>query len=120
MDEQRARERLREERTRVERLLEDARAAHGMDHIDEQIIGDEADEAQRLTAEGMDRAFAVDLQARLEALDRAERRLDDGEYGRSVLSGEPLPDERLEADPAAELTVQEAEAEQGRGESEAA
>ena len=37
-------------------------------------------------------------------------RLDDGTYGRSVRSGEPIPDERLEADPAAELTISEARA----------
>ena len=35
-------------------------------------------------------------------------RLADGTYGRSVRSGDPIPDERLEADPAAELTVEEA------------
>ena len=29
--------------------------------------------------------------------------------GRSVRSGAPIPDERLEADPAAELTVEEAQ-----------
>ena len=30
-----------------------------------------------------------------------------GTYGRSIWSNEPIPDERLEADPAAELTVEE-------------
>ena len=49
-----------------------------------------------------------DLQGRLAAIDRALARLDAGTYGRSVRSGQPIPDERLEADPAAELTVQEA------------
>jgi DnaK suppressor protein len=38
---------------------------------------------------------------------RAEDRLAAGTYGRSVRSNEPIPDERLEADPAAELTVEE-------------
>jgi DnaK suppressor protein len=33
--------------------------------------------------------------------------LDDGTYGRSIRSGREIPDERLEADPAAELTVDE-------------
>ena len=41
---------------------------------------------------------------------RAEARLAAGSYGRSVASGQPIPDERLEADPLAELTVQEAAA----------
>ena len=35
---------------------------------------------------------------------------DAGSYGRSVRSGQPIPDERLEADPLAELTVEEAAA----------
>ena len=84
-----------------------------MDAVEEQAVGDEVDEATRLTTEQIDEAFLSDLRARLEALDRAEQRLEDGTYGRSVLSGEPLPDERLEADPAAELTVEEAEQERG-------
>jgi DnaK suppressor protein len=109
MDEERARELLRAERERLERTLADAEAAERMDDIDEQVIGDNADEAQRLTTEATDEALSADVRDRLTALDRAEQRLEDGTYGRSVLSGEPLPDERLEADPAAELTVEEVE-----------
>ena len=45
---------------------------------------------------------------RLAALDRADQRLRDGTYGLSVRSGKPIPDERLEAYPTAELTVEEA------------
>ena len=111
MDEDRARELLRAERARVERLLEDARASEQTDQPDEQEVGDQVDAAQTLRAEGVDEAFAADLADRLAALDRAQERLNDGTYGRSVLSGEPLPDERLEADPAAELTVEETERE---------
>jgi hypothetical protein len=37
-------------------------------------------------------------------------RLAAGTYGASVLSGRPIPDERLEAFPLAELTVEEAAA----------
>jgi DnaK suppressor protein len=51
---------------------------------------------------------AAGLRDRLAALDRALQRVDDGSYGRSIRSGALIPDERLEADPAAELTVQEA------------
>ncbi len=112
MDEQRARELLGAERARVERLLEATEAAQRMDDVDETTVGDEVDSAQRLTAEGMDQAFLRDLHDRLDALDRAEQRLEDGTYGRSIRSGVPLPDERLEADPAAELTVEEAEEDQ--------
>ncbi len=52
----------------------------------------------------------ADLEEHLRALDRAERRIADGTYGRSVLSGEPIDDERLASLPTAELTAQEAEA----------
>lgn len=121
MNEKRARESLRAERERVERTLADAEAAQRRDGVDEQIVGDDADEAQRLTDQATDEAFVAGLRERLAALDRAQQRLEEGTYGRSVLSGEPLPDERLEADPAAELTVEEAEQEvRDRGASEAA
>ena len=40
-------------------------------------------------------------------VENAERRLADGTYGLSVESGEPIPDERLEALPTAELTADE-------------
>ena len=71
--------------------------------------GDWADSAEPLTDEQGDDAVAAGLRDRLAALDRAERRLQEGTYGRSTRSGRPIPDERLEADPAAELTVDEAE-----------
>jgi DnaK suppressor protein len=40
-------------------------------------------------------------------VDRAEARLAAGTYGLSVESGTPIPDERLEAVPTAERTVDE-------------
>jgi hypothetical protein len=67
---------------------------------------------RRVAAGPVPTSTAVDqlLRARLAALERAEARLAAGSYGRSVRSGQPIPDERLEADPLAELTVQEAAA----------
>jgi DnaK suppressor protein len=47
------------------------------------------------------------LQNELEAVARAERRLDEGTYGVSVESGTPIPDGRLEAIPWAERTAEE-------------
>ena len=43
----------------------------------------------------------------LAAVARAEGRLIDGTYGLSIDSGEPIPDERLEAVPTAERTAEE-------------
>ncbi len=107
MDELHARELLAEERARVTALLDDRVEAGQEDRAAANESGDLADPAERLTAEEGDDAVAVGLRQRLAALDRAERRIEEGTYGRSVRSGLPIPDERLEADPAAELTVEE-------------
>jgi DnaK suppressor protein len=97
------------ERLRVEHLL----AAMDEDGRDDRTAadqpGDMFDSAEPLTKEGTDDAIKTGLQERLAAIGRAERRLVDGTYGFSVLSGKPIPDDRLEADPAAELAVEEAE-----------
>jgi RNA polymerase-binding transcription factor len=110
MDEDQARARLRAEHAEVASLLRDVESAGGQDRASEDEPGDIADSAQPLTAQGMDDAVAASLSDRLAALDRALQRLDDGTYGRSVRSGLPIPDERLDADPAAELTIEEARA----------
>ena len=106
-----ARRRLRAERAEVERLLGETTAAGREDRETEDEQGVEFDDpAQSLTAEGEDDAIAESLRDRLAAIGRAEQRLANGTYGRSVRSGLPIPDARLEADPAAELTVEEAAA----------
>ena len=110
MDQDRARELLRAERAKLQHLLSDTGEAQQLDGAAERETGDFADGAQPLTAEGLDDAFAANQRERLAALDRAETRLDEGTYGRSIRSGLPIPDERLEADPAAELTIEEAKA----------
>jgi DnaK suppressor protein len=104
------------ERDEVQGLLKDTEAAGRDDREAEvdSVSEDNADAALALTEEGEDDAIAESLRDRLDAIERALRRLDAGTYGRSVRSGEPIPDERLEADPAAELTVQEARADQAR------
>jgi DnaK suppressor protein len=108
MDEDRARALLQTERAEVQRALASTLAAGQEDRSAAQEIGDEADPGQTLTEEATDDAASVSLRERLAALDRAEQRLANGTYGRSIRSGLPIPDERLEADPAAELTVEEA------------
>ena len=113
MDDQRARELLLTERERIEQLLRDA-ASEGRDDREAADAHDGASDAgELLTAETADNALAANLRNRLAAIERAEQRLAAGTFGRSIRSGRPIPDERLEADPAAELTVDEAvEAEQ--------
>ena len=105
MDQAKARALLAGERDRLQRLLQTETSRPPTTEL-----GDEVDDADRRNAE--ETGLAVDqlLRARWAALERAEARLAAGSYGRSVASGQAIPDERLEADPLAELTVQEAAA----------
>ena len=111
MDPDRARELLRVERAKIERAL--ARAAH-QDDAEPADDLDPGNLASDLYQDELDESFREDLQARLAAVARAEGRLAAGTYGLSVASGEPIPDERLELLPTAELTVEEERA-QGAG-----
>ncbi len=110
MDEQRARALLREKRAEVEQMIADGETSVSLDSESEDEVGDSVDPGEPMVAEEVDGAVVASLQERLAALDRAEARLDAGTYGVSIRSGDPIPDERLEFDPAAELTVSEAEA----------
>jgi DnaK suppressor protein len=113
MDEDEARARLRAERADVQALLKETEAEGRQARVAEDEEGgvDISDRAQPLTAEIEIEAIIARLRDRLAALERAEQRLANGTYGRSIRSGLPIPDERLEADPAAELTIEEARAE---------
>jgi DnaK suppressor protein len=102
MDERRVAELLATERARLERLLRAEIAATAPD------TGDEVDDANWRIAEETGRAVSRSLRDRWSALQRAEERLQRGTYGLSLSSGRAIPDERLEADPLAELLVEEA------------
>ena len=113
MDDARARELLSNERSRIERELaelrpagEDSELTHGDQHL--------ADEASDLYTDELQGGRVDELRAALAAVERAEGRLASGTYGRSVESGRPIPDDRLEAQPTAERTVEE-EARRERG-----
>ena len=109
MDDDRARELLASERLRTERLLADVTEEREADRTAANQEGDMFDSAEPLTEQGTDDSIVAELQSRLDAIDRAEERLAAGTYGRSVRSGVAIPDDRLEADPAAELTGEEAQ-----------
>jgi DnaK suppressor protein len=104
MDVERARELLAAERRELERAL--GNRGH---QDDGEIAGfqEPANLAAELNLDKLDEALAADLHERVEALERAEQRLATGTYGLSIESGEPIPDERLEAFPTAERTVEE-------------
>ncbi|MGI8868026.1 MAG: TraR/DksA family transcriptional regulator [Mycobacteriales bacterium] len=112
MDENHARVLIENERDAVRRQLADSAEAGREDRQAENQTGDSGDAAEALTARGVDDAVTANLRRRLAALNRADQRLEDGTYGRSIRSGQAIPDERLAADPAAELTIEEARQEQ--------
>jgi DnaK suppressor protein len=103
VDPERARQRLSEERRRIEKELADLDASPaGSDEPE-----DFGDSAAELDQSGRDAAIRDDLRRTLAAIQRAEQRLDEGTYGVSIVSGKPIPDGRLEAIPWAERTVEE-------------
>jgi DnaK suppressor protein len=114
MDEERARSLLAQNRQRLERLLADTNEREDeeeLSHSDQHM----ADDAQFLADEEVDEGLREQLQLELEAIARAEQRLAEGSYGRSIESGEPIPDERLEAIPWAERTAAEQQRYERRG-----
>jgi DnaK suppressor protein len=105
MDPDRAVQLLALERERIEQAIAELEE-EGPEELSEQHEpGDRGSED--LYQNEFDAGLAEDLAARLAALERAEARLEAGTYGLSTESGEPIPDERLEAVPTAELTVEE-------------
>jgi DnaK suppressor protein len=105
MDEKRAKELVAAERERVEASLASLRGEGREDSTAETPAGDFNNE--NLYEDEFAAGQEGDLRRRLEAVERAEERLAAGTYGRSVRSGEPIPAGRLEAEPLAELSVDE-------------
>jgi DnaK suppressor protein len=105
MSPERARELLAAERERIERALADLREPIGSDELS--TLDNPADKGSVLYERELEEGLLEGLRRELEALERAEARLAEGTYGLSVASGEPIPDERLEAYPLAERTVEE-------------
>ena len=95
---------LTAERKRIERALSSLRHQDDAEEADDQ---DPQNLAADLYQDELDEGRSEDLRRELEAVERAEARLADGTYGISVVSGKPIPDERLEAIPTAERTAEE-------------
>ena len=105
MDARRGRELVAAERRRIEQALGDLGEAERSRELSQE--DQPPDQATDLTEAEYEEGSRDELARELAALERAEARLAAGTYGRSVESGEPIADERLEADPLAELTVEE-------------
>lgn len=107
MDADRARQLLAGERERIEQAMAGVGGQDFEEATAQREPGDR--DSEDLYQDEFDAGLAEDLAEQLAALGRAEARLEAGTYGLSVDSGEPIPDERLEALPTAERTVQEQE-----------
>ena len=114
MDEQKARDLIEAERTRIQALVREREAetittepegeqfselaAHDQHQAD---LGTETFEREK------DFSLLEQLEAELDELDRALRKLDDGTYGTCEACGENIPAERLEAVPGARFCVKD-------------
>ena len=101
MDPERAQQLLARERERIQSELRALRGERGDGELSD-VDQHNADAGSDLFENERDRR-----ERELEAIARAEQRVEDGTYGVSVESGEPIPDGRLEAIPWAERTAEE-------------
>lgn len=93
------------------RLLGGEKANLARERAFQQEHGDEAEEeeeqAQTLSQYEVDQALHDVDDRRVANIERALQKIEEGSYGLSDLSGEPIPRARLESTPEAILTVQE-------------
>ena len=108
MDHDSARAQLNEEKERLQGLLSETTGDAQDERSTSGDQGDWSDPQVSLNLEEVDDAVTEGLSERLAAVERALARLDDGTYGRSGEERRGDSCDRLEADPAAELTADEA------------
>jgi DnaK suppressor protein len=108
MNDARARQIVGAERARLESMLAGASENALADRrVQNQQTGEYAEAGATVESESVSLTLAANLRSQLADVVRAEQRIEAGTYGRSVESGSPIPDERLEAEPLAERTVEE-------------
>lgn len=118
MDDDKARQLLTDERTRLEGLrgrIDDPAADTQEDSTSELTTADQhpADVGSETFERTKNLSLQEDLEGRLTDIARALDKLDSGIYGTCEVCANPIPDERLEAVPAARFCV-EHQAEQER------
>ncbi len=107
-------ERQRKHLVRIRSEIQDAMQAKEAEEagINSQSAGEaleNEDDAQRLAMLELDGNLVARNIRRLAQIERALEKIDDGTYGISDASGDPIPIERLEALPEAILTAAEQE-----------
>jgi DnaK suppressor protein len=105
MEPDRARQLLASERERIEQSIANLESSEPDGEGERTEPGD--DGSEDLYQDEFDAGRTQDFKEQLAALERAEERLAAGTYGLSIVSGEPIPDDRLEIVPTAERTVEE-------------
>ncbi|HXA92247.1 MAG TPA: hypothetical protein VNU73_03280 [Steroidobacteraceae bacterium] len=113
---------IEKQRRYLTRLRTALRAAAHRDESDEDDVTAEAtdgareyeDEAQRLAMRELQEHLIVRDTERLERVTRALKKIDEGTYGFSDVSGKPISRERLEVVPEAVLTIDEERAREQR------
>lgn len=112
MDADQSRQRLDEERQRLERLrqeyagLREESEEDGMQELSS-VDQHQADVGTETFERSKDLSILDEVEAELADVDHALRRLDEGTYGTCEACGKPIPDERLEAMPAARFCVED-------------
>ena len=104
METERARELLSGERERIEKGIRGLSPRESDEPTTDLHLADQASDVYEAE---LDEGLSDDLRSELAAVERAEQRLAADSYGLSIESGEPIPDERLEAEPTAERTAEE-------------
>jgi DnaK suppressor protein len=109
LDEAHARELLQRVRQGIEDSLADLEQLHvsALDEIDN--AANLFDDGEVVEEQQIDQALSEQLRRELNAVRAAEKRLEEGTYGFSVESGNPIPAQRLETIPWAQRTTEEQE-----------
>ena len=107
-----ARDRLAEERERLQRVRAGFEAEHLHDESEDESTSElshlaqhSADVASETFEREKDFSILEQVEAELADVDRALRRLDEGTYGLGEACGQAITDERLEAMPAARFCI---------------
>jgi DnaK suppressor protein len=104
---------LRRQLLGAEQAALDQQRGFQREHGDE--AAEEEEHAQDLSRREIAQALHDVDNRRLANVERALQKIDEGSYGRSDLSGEPIPLARLQITPEAVLTVQEERAREAHG-----
>src|SRR5438874_1132319 len=110
MDADEARQRLVAERARLTEVKENFDDEHISDEPENESVGElsaidqhQADVGTETFEREKDLSILEQLDAELADVEHALKRLDEGTYGTCEYDGKPIPEERLEAMPAARL-----------------